>query len=222
MSRAGAAAVLSGATSVAAGAGTAEGEGGIVGTTARTPPQPAASVTSTNGTDRIMPGLCRVLPPAGSARDRGSVHDHETAFRRFPRRSLPRGPCSCLSRARARSRDPVASLLHTLTGGRAKAATFAHPLAKALLLLRGQVPPALRHAAAEPGATGTEQSRPAEQDPAQREESERLPEGHRGPAEERRQQPVPQQLHDFATDEGEQQDPQHGQRTNEQQPRESR
>jgi hypothetical protein len=55
------------------------------------------------------------------------------------------------------------------------------------------------------GATGTVKPGSAEEDPAQRQDSERLPEGDSGPAEERRQQPVPQLPHDLAADGDEQQ-----------------
>ena len=41
----------------------------------------------------------------------------------------------------------------------------------------------------------------AEEDAAQRQKSKRLPEGDLAPAEERRQQPVPQMHHQFAADE---------------------
>ena len=50
-------------------------------------------------------------------------------------------------------------------------------------------------------------SQPAEEDPAQRQQSKRLPERNLRHAEERRQQPIPQQLHELATDEGNEQNP---------------
>ena len=46
-------------------------------------------------------------------------------------------------------------------------------------------------------------SKSAEEDPAQRQKSKRLPEGDLAPAEERRQQPIPQLPHDLAADEDE-------------------
>ena len=52
----------------------------------------------------------------------------------------------------------------------------------------------------------------AEEDPAERQEAERLPERDPGPAEERRQQPVPQQPHDLAAEGDEQRDPEQDQR----------
>jgi hypothetical protein len=43
-------------------------------------------------------------------------------------------------------------------------------------------------------------SQAAEEDPAQRQKSKRLPEGNLAPAEERRQQPIPQKHYDSAAD----------------------
>jgi hypothetical protein len=44
------------------------------------------------------------------------------------------------------------------------------------------------------------ESKSAEEDPAQRQDSKRLPEGNLAEAEERRQQPIPQLHHYFAAD----------------------
>jgi hypothetical protein len=46
-------------------------------------------------------------------------------------------------------------------------------------------------------------SKPTEQDPAQHQKPKRLPEADLGPPKERRQQPVPQEQHYLAADEGE-------------------
>src|SRR5713226_731621 len=83
-----------------------------------------------------------------------------------------------------------------LAGGWAEAPAFTHALAEAFALLRGHVRAALGHAigqalfyaTADTGATGTVPSKPAEENPAQQQESQRLPEGNLAPAEERRQQ----------------------------------
>src|SRR6267154_1414575 len=85
----------------------------------------------------------------------------------------------------------TASLLLALVGGWAEAEAFAHALAELFPLLRGHVVAALPHALAETGAAGTVPSMSAEQDAAQRQEAERLPEGDLAPAKERRQQPIP-------------------------------
>src|SRR2546425_3171244 len=94
----------------------------------------------------------------------------------------------------------AASLPLALAGGWAKAATFPYTFPQSFPLLRGQMPPALFHATAETGATGTVPSKSAEEDAAQRQDPKRLPEGNLAPAEERRQQPIPQVQHYFAAD----------------------
>ena len=48
----------------------------------------------------------------------------------------------------------------------------------------------------------------SEEYPAERQNSNSLPEGNLPPPEERRQQPVPQMHHDFAADEDKERDPQ--------------
>src|SRR2546425_10381030 len=94
----------------------------------------------------------------------------------------------------------MASLPLTLAGGWAKAATFPYAFPQSFPLLRGHALPALFHATADIGATGTVQSKSAEEDAAQRQDPKRLPEGNLAPAEERRQQPIPQVQHYFAAD----------------------
>src|SRR5712692_4842988 len=98
-----------------------------------------------------------------------------------------------------------------LAGGWAEAPAFTHALAEAFALLRGHVRAALGHAighaTADTGATGTVPSKSAEEDPAQQQESQRLPEGNRAPTEERRQEPVPQVQHYFAADGDKEQHP---------------
>jgi len=72
----------------------------------------------------------------------------------------------------------------------------------------GHVLPAFGHAAAKIGAAGTAAPKSAEEDPAQRQNSERLPKGDMTPAKERRQQPIPQVHYQLTTDGNNQQDPQ--------------
>ena len=84
----------------------------------------------------------------------------------------------------------------------AEAEAFAHALPESFPLFRRHVLAALFHATAETGATGSVPSKSAEEDPAQRQKSKRLPEGDLAPAEERRQQPIPQVQHYFAADDG--------------------
>jgi len=57
----------------------------------------------------------------------------------------------------------------------------------------------------------TTTTKAAEQDPAESEQSESLPEGDLLPSEQRRQQPVPQEPHDFAANGDEEQHPQNRQ-----------
>src|SRR5713226_7219363 len=112
-----------------------------------------------------------------------------------------------------------------LAGGRAEAPAFTHALPEPFALLRGHVRAALGHAlghalfyaTAKMGATGTVPSKSADEDPAQQQESQRLPEGNLAPAEERRQQPVPQVQHYFAADDDKEQHPQNRQRSYENQ-----
>src|SRR6266566_8053026 len=109
----------------------------------------------------------------------------------------------------------MASLRLVLAGGWAEAATSAHALPESFPLLRGHVLPALGHATAEVGAMETVASKSAEEDTAQRQNSNRLPEGDLAPAEERRQQPIPQLQHYFAADGDKNQNPQNRQRSQE-------
>src|SRR5437899_4309345 len=115
----------------------------------------------------------------------------------------------------------MGSLPLALAGGWAEAATSAHALPESFPLLRGHVLPALGHAlshalghaTAETGATGTVESKSTEENPAQRQDPQRLPEGNLAPAEDRRQQPIPQLQHYFAADGDKQQEPQNRQRS---------
>src|SRR6266542_2208625 len=99
----------------------------------------------------------------------------------------------------------MVSLLLALGGGCADKTAYAHALPELFPLRRGHVVPALGHATTELGAIATVASKSAEEDPAQRQHSKRLPEGNLAPAEERRQQPIPQLPHDFAADRDKQQ-----------------
>src|ERR1017187_929186 len=82
----------------------------------------------------------------------------------------------------------MVSLCLVLADGWAEAATFSHALPESFPLLRGHVL----------GAGETVTSKSAEEDPAQRQNSKGLPEGNLAPAEDRRQQPIPQLQHYFA------------------------
>jgi hypothetical protein len=83
----------------------------------------------------------------------------------------------------------------------ADAEMFEHALAEAFALFGGHAAAAVVCAIPETVAAGTVPTKSAEEDAAEREESHGLPEGDLPPAEERRQQPVPQVQHDLATDE---------------------
>jgi hypothetical protein len=99
-------------------------------------------------------------------------------------------------------------LLFHFACGRAKAATSAPALLDSFALFGRHVFPALGHATAEVGTTRTTPSMVAEEDPAERQNSNRLPEGKLAPSEERRQQPIPQMHHYFAADEDKERNPQ--------------
>jgi len=103
-----------------------------------------------------------------------------------------------------------------LAGVRAEAEAFAHSLPESFALFRRRVPAALFHATAETGVPViTVPSQSAEQDAAQQQKSQGLPEINLAEAEERRQQPIPQVQHDFAADEGKEQHRQDRQRSDE-------
>src|SRR5207245_5345472 len=107
----------------------------------------------------------------------------------------------------------LASSPLALAGGLAEAATGAHALPESFPLLWGDALTALGHATAEVRAAGTVESQSPEEDPAQRQNSNRLPESNLAPAEERRQQPIPQLQHHFAADGDKQQHRQNCQRS---------
>src|SRR5713226_7451062 len=103
----------------------------------------------------------------------------------------------------------MASLLLGFAGWRSKAsATRAPTLAELFALLGRHLLPALVHplpntlidSPSDIGARKAMGTPASEEDPAQRQKSQRLPERDLPPAEERRQQPIPQVQHDFAAD----------------------
>src|SRR5947209_159582 len=106
----------------------------------------------------------------------------------------------------------AASLLLALARGCAEAPTRARALPKPFPLFRGHVSATLFHATTHIGASGTAPSQSAKEDSAQRQDSKRLPEGNLAPAEERRQQPIPQVLHYFAANKDKERHPQNCQR----------
>src|ERR1019366_578214 len=85
-------------------------------------------------------------------------------------------------------------------GWRSKtAATRAHTVLELLALLGRHPLPALVHAPSKFGAiTTAAPAKAAEQNPAQSQQSESLPAGDLLPSEQRRRQPVPQLLYNFA------------------------
>src|SRR5207253_7334457 len=89
----------------------------------------------------------------------------------------------------------TASLPLALACRRPEAPTFAHALPESVPLFRRHVLAALFHATAEIGAAGTVPPMSAEENPAQRQKSKRLPEGDLAPANQRGQQPIPQVHH---------------------------
>ena len=104
----------------------------------------------------------------------------------------------------------MASLLLGIGGWRFKAsATRAPTLAEFLALLGCHPLPALVHSLPNTlidspphmGARSAVTAPTAEEDAAQRQKSQGLPEGELAPAEQRRQQPIPQVQHYFAADE---------------------
>src|ERR1700680_1944669 len=94
----------------------------------------------------------------------------------------------------------MASLPLALASGWAEAATSTHALPESFALLSGHVLPALGHAPAGFRAMETSASKSAEEDPAERQNYKRWQESNLAPAEERRQQPIPQLQHHFAAE----------------------
>jgi hypothetical protein len=82
--------------------------------------------------------------------------------------------------------------------------------AEPLALLGCHALPALGHAPPKTGAKAAA-AKTAEQDPAESQQSQSLPEADLGPAEQTRQEPVPQAQHDFAANRDEGHDRQRGQ-----------
>ena len=119
--------------------------------------------------------------------------------------------------------EAAPSLPPALAAGHVKPAALAHALTESLPLLRRHgVPPiahaigeAIGHAAADVRSAGAMPSKSAEEDPAEQQNSQRLPEGNLANAEDRRQQPVPQLQDDFAADGDEHHHPQERQRRDE-------
>src|SRR5580693_7599056 len=102
-------------------------------------------------------------------------------------------------------------------GWRFKAAATIAPTLAELLALLGRHPlPALVHALSDSpphtGALRATATNASEQNPAERQQSESLPEGNLPPSEQRRQQPVPKMHHQFAANPDEKRDPQWGQK----------
>ena len=104
----------------------------------------------------------------------------------------------------------IASLLLGIGGWRFKAGATRAPTLAELLALLGRHPlPALVHSLPNTlidsppnmGARSAVTTPTAEEDAAQRQKSQGLPEGELAPAEQRRQQPIPQVQHYFAADE---------------------
>ena len=74
--------------------------------------------------------------------------------------------------------------------------------------------PCARSFAAEYWSVRATTTQASEQNPAESQQSESLPEGNLPPSEQRRQQPVPQMHHHFAANPDEKRDPQRGQQSN--------
>src|SRR5580765_793365 len=97
-----------------------------------------------------------------------------------------------------KKRPPRANLRRGV--GRTDVVALIHRSPELLPLFRGHVPaPPAESASTVPSRTAVVQ--PSEEDPAQRQQAECLPEAERPPAEQRRQQPIPQMHHHFAAHE---------------------
>src|SRR5208283_2836073 len=100
-----------------------------------------------------------------------------------------------------RKRGRHGSRLLALARRSVEAAASAHALPEFFALLGRHALPALGHATAGVGAVPPPATHAAEEDPAQGQHPNRLPEGEKAPDEERRQQTIPQMHHQLAADE---------------------
>jgi hypothetical protein len=98
----------------------------------------------------------------------------------------------------------ISLLTFALAGGWAEAPTCAYALPESFPLFGAHISAALFHvhATAKIGAAGAVPSESAKQNSAQSQKTKRLPESDLAPAEERRQQPVPEMHYQLAADEG--------------------
>ena len=104
--------------------------------------------------------------------------------------------------------SPAAGLIfRAFARRRAEAEALAHALAPGLSLLGRNASPAFIHALPDalphPGAPGAAHAEAPKEHAAKHQQAQRLPEGNGANAEERRQQPVPQERHDPAANRGE-------------------
>src|SRR5271155_6085479 len=111
----------------------------------------------------------------------------------------------------------MASLPLVLAGGWAEAEAFAHALPELFPLFGRHVLAALGHSPPIIGAMKAATTNASEQNPAESQQSDSLPEGNLPPSEQRRQQPIPQVQYYFAADDDNEQHPQDRQRNNENQ-----
>src|ERR1700735_5225532 len=77
----------------------------------------------------------------------------------------------------------------------------------------GHLLPPLGHSPAAVGTMRAAHTKAAEQNPAESQQADSLPEGNLAPSEQRRQQPVPQMHHECAADHDEKSDSQRGQKS---------
>src|SRR5215469_13337366 len=101
----------------------------------------------------------------------------------------------------------------SLAAGRAEAIAFIHRFPDPFPLLGRHIPTSSAETAAA-GAARPAMPQSTKQNPAQRQQPQRLPEGKHSPAKQRWQQPVPEAHHHFATDESKHKDSNNRQRSN--------
>jgi hypothetical protein len=92
------------------------------------------------------------------------------------------------------------SLPLALASGRAEAEAFAHALPELFPLFGRHVLAALGHSPPRIGAMKAATANASEQNPAESQQSDSLPEGNLPPSEQRWQQPIPQVQYYFAAD----------------------
>src|SRR3984885_12684593 len=180
---------------------------------------------------RVFPHSLRSRPMHPRHKQRTPGHHESLSYRSAPKAGEESAVCmqrlkshkdsaSTVSGAKRRpAKCPRSSHrprgLLALTTPRPEPTPSPHTLPEFLTLLRSHPPPALAHAPAKARTAKPASANAPEQDPAQRQNPNRLPEGDHAPPKQRRQQPVPQIHHQLAAQEDKERNPHNCRRSHE-------